>query len=73
MNQPPAPPLAPLPRAPQLRCRTGRHVWTDPQDAARCCDPAYARILRVGGGGGRPLWFAHVWVRVDDLPEAPPL
>lgn len=28
------------------RCKTGRHVWTSPEDAAKCCN-GWHRRLRV--------------------------
>ena len=28
-------------------CATGRHWWTDPEDALRCCNPRYKRCLAV--------------------------
>jgi len=48
-----------------MKCRSGKHEWTDPEDAARCCDPRWRRDLRVGVDHVGP-WFAHVWTRVED-------
>ena len=28
-----------------LRCRSGRHVWLDDVARARCCDPAWLKVL----------------------------
>ena len=33
-----------------MRCKSGKHEWTDQVDAERCCDPAWERQ-------GRPLAF----------------
>jgi len=29
-------------------CTSGRHFWTDPTDAAKCCHPAWRRLLLIG-------------------------
>lgn len=26
------------------RCKTGRHVWTSPEDAAKCCNGWHRRL-----------------------------
>ena len=38
-------------------CRTGRHEWTDAEDALKCCHPAWRRNL---------IWKHYVWVRRDE-------
>ena len=47
-----------------MKCASGKHEWTDPDDAAKCCN-GYHRETRVGSLDGR-LWFAHVWVKNDE-------
>jgi len=39
------------------RCRSGRHVWTDPLDAERCCSPEWRRMVV----------FSHQSDRLDPL------
>lgn len=57
-----------------MRCRSGRHEWTDPADATKCCDPAWERRLWVGGLRDRPA-YGHYWApagarrRVPEEPE----
>lgn len=31
-----------------MKCQSGRHEWTDPIGAERCCDPDWTRELRFG-------------------------
>jgi hypothetical protein len=35
-------------------CKSGRHWWTDKEDADKCCDPQWRRVLAVVGPG-QPL------------------
>lgn len=30
------------------KCRSGRHYWTRPEDAEKCCNPKWRRVLLVG-------------------------
>lgn len=58
-------------------CKSGRHHWLLSQDAAKCCDPDWMRILRVAGPGDDlrgcatiqapsvdcPAWTGRQWVK----------
>ena len=63
------------------KCQSGRHHWTDPRDAARCCSPEWRRELRIWGDhddldpeGRRydPQGFVHGWVKMSSAPDIPP-
>lgn len=64
-------------------CRTGRHAWLSPEDAAKCCDPAWRRVLAVGDRGPLPPDATHrgtvagtpygfQWLRVANTSDADP-
>jgi hypothetical protein len=46
------------------RCASGKHVWTDPADAAKCCSPDWQRALDVGTTD-TGAWFRHYWRRIE--------
>ncbi len=57
-------------------CKSGRHHWISPEDAARCCDAAWTRVLLVGpeaAASAESLQLAggsiygRRWVRTADL------
>ena len=43
-----------------MKCRSGKHEWTDFEDAVRCCN-GYHRELRTGTLGDK-VYFRFVWV-----------
>jgi hypothetical protein len=52
-----------------MKCVSGKHEWTDPDDAAKCCRPDWQRCVQVGMVDGIP-WFSHYWRAVDPDPKA---
>lgn len=59
------------------QCTSGKHWWTEKDDADRCCDPAWRRDL-VWASPDKPLpadtaslgrvgnqLYGRVWVKVD--------
>jgi hypothetical protein len=52
----------------RLKCQSGKHEWTNPEDAAKCCN-GWHRELRVGFSTNNGVaWYAHTWA--PDQPEA---
>jgi hypothetical protein len=49
------------------RCSSGKHVWTDRGDAAKCCSPQWERLLAVTPtpADGVDAAFRHYWSRKE--------
>ena len=49
-------------------CKSGKHFWTNPADAEKCCN-GYKRILVLGGGDNQQesggVMCGRAWVRDD--------
>ncbi len=57
------------------RCRSGRHVWSDPLDAERCCSPRWRWVVRyrhsaadIDPRGRRDdgTCLVYGWMAIDD-------
>ena len=58
------------------KCRSGRHYWSRSNDAEKCCNPKWRRVLLVGRDVGRKdvvgrsaakkdaAVYAHAWEAV---------
>lgn len=59
-------------------CKTGRHLWTNDEDARRCCN-GYRRVLEIGnvsacnviGSEALPggYLYGYRWVRHSEAPS----
>jgi hypothetical protein len=54
-------------------CCSGRHHWSDPSDAAKCCDPRYVRSLvtRVHTPGFVAA-YGHYWLETGRPQQGEP-
>ena len=57
-----------------FQCTSARHWWLSPEDAARCCDPQWRRVL-VFGGGANPqraggVTMGRAWERIGDSDDS---
>ena len=50
-----------------MKCQSGKHDWTDPRDAARCCSGAWAR--RLVPWGENPSYLDPETVRFHVSPD----
>ena len=52
-------------------CKSGKHFWTSPADAEKCCN-GYKRVLVLGGGDNQQVaggvMCGRVWV-AESLPN----
>jgi len=48
------------------RCKSGRHVWFNKEDADKCCDPNYVRILNVQTVNGK-TYFSRSWMLKEEV------
>jgi hypothetical protein len=67
-----------------MKCASGKHVWTDPVSRERCCNPLWIRITIIPGERMRnvladplvakdgwhrsPDGFGAAWMRVERGP-----
>lgn len=53
-----------------VKCKSGKHWWTQREDAAKCCN-GYVRILVIGGGDNQQVVEGVVagraWVKKEDV------
>ena len=49
-------------------CQSGKHWWTRDEDAEKCCNPRYIRVLSFGSGDNTQMidgqLIGRVWIDV---------
>ncbi len=51
-------------------CTSGKHFWTDREDAEKCCHPDWKRCLRIRSLSGYGTIGNTYWLRMKDGQEA---